>query len=327
MESGVNLLNCLKILSNQTANKQLKFIIDEVISSIKDGKSMSDSFRQHPKAFSGFFVAMVQSGETGGSLDTTLKRLADYLEKEEEFRNSVTSALIYPLFLFSVSILTIVVLLTFVIPRLVTMFEDMGQVLPLPTKILIDTSSFLRLYWWFILAIILVAAYSLKRFYSTDKGKATIDRLRLKLPVLGKIILKAEISRLMRTLSLLLGSGIPIVQAMGLATSVIDNQILKTELSGFKDKISSGSSLSSCLKESPLFPDLVTNVVSIGEESGTIEKSLGRIADDYEKEVDRALKVMTRLLEPTVILIMGLIVGFIVLSMLLPIFQINLIVR
>jgi type II secretory pathway component PulF len=270
---------------------------------------------------------MVHTGEVSGSIEQTLKRLSDFLENEEEFKNSIRAALTYPFFIFILSALTVIILLGFVIPRLVSMFEDMGQILPLPTKVLINISGFLQGYWWLILAMIFLLMFLLQRLYHSPQGKISLDEFKLKLPVLGKIVLKTEIGRLMRTLSLLLSSGITIVSALDIAASLLENQILKIEVQKFKDRITGGSSFSKCLSESKLYPAFVTNIVTIGEESGALEKSLLRIASDYEIDVDRSLKTLTRLLEPIIILVMGLIVGFIVLSMLLPIFQINLIVR
>ena len=327
IESGVNVLSSLEIIAKQISNKYLKTVLRDVIEKIKGGKSLSESLSSHPYLFSQLYTSMINSGEIGGNLEPTLRRLADFLEKEEEFRNSVRSALAYPAFVFIVGAMTVIILVGFVIPRLITMFEDMGQILPLPTRILINLSGFLRGFWWLILAIIFIFIFLLRRITHRPQGKIQLDRLRLKLPVWGEIVLKTEISRLMRTLSLLLSGGIAVVYALDISTSVVENQILRIEVQKFKGQISSGLSFSKCLKDSNLFPAFVTNIVSVGEESGSLEKSFLRIADDYENEVGRSLKTLTRLLEPVIILTMGLIVGFIVLSMLLPIFQINLIVR
>lgn len=327
IESGVNIITGLNIIQNQIPNKYLKAILNDVIGKIKDGKSLSESLAFHRNLFSDLYTSLLRSGEAGGTIEETLKRLADFLEKEQEFKSSVRAALVYPLFILSVSIMTIIVLLGFVIPRLVSMFQDMGQILPLPTKVLINISGFLREFWWMILASIFAFVFLIKRLNSRPAGKIMLDRARLRLPVLGTIVLKTEISRLMRTMSLLLSSGLPIVSALDVCTSVLENQILKAELHKFKEKIAGGESFSHCLTGSQLFPAFVTNIVTVGEEAGTLEKSLMRIADDYERQVDKSLKSLTQLLEPVIILVMGVVVGFIVLSMLLPIFQINLLVR
>lgn len=327
VDSGVNIVNSLNIILNQVSNRQLKAVISGLVGKVKDGSSLSEAFKAYPHIFSGFYAAMIHLGEVGGKIGETLNRLADFLEKDEEFKDSIKASLTYPFFIFIVSVLTVVVLLTFVIPRLVTMFEDMGQMLPLPTKILIDISAALRLYWWFIIAFIFLFIFALNRLSQKANGKIALDKFKLKLFIFGSIILKSEISRLARTLSLLLSSGMTIIYSLDVSIAVIENQVLRIELVKFKEQIASGLSFSKCLKGSKLFPVFVTDIVTVGEETGTLEKSLLRIANDYEKEVDRTLKALTRLLEPVIILTMGLIVSFIVLAMLLPIFQINLIVR
>lgn len=326
-EGNVNILSGLTVVSSQTSNKHLRAILIDIINKVKDGKSLSESMALYPAVFPGLYTAMIHSGEAGGNLELSLRRLADFLEKEEEFKNSILAALTYPAFIFSVGVVTVIILIGFVIPRLVTMFEDMGEILPLPTRILIGTSDFLRSYWWFILAVTAAFVFLLRRLYRLPQTRLVWDNFKIRIIILGEIILKTDIGRLMRTLSLLLSSGIPIVSALDISTSVIQNQMLKLQVQRFKDEISSGSSLSSCLKNTRLFPAFVTNIVTVGEETGALESSLLRIADDYEKDVDRSLKTLTRLFEPMVILVIGLVVGFIVLAMLLPIFQINLIVR
>lgn len=327
MDSGVNILNGLGIVQRQLPNKYLKSAIDGIITRIKDGKSFSESLSAYPSLFSGLYVSLVRSGEAGGTIEQTLKRLADFLEKEEEFRNSLRQALVYPAFIMAVSILTVGVLLGFVIPRLSGMFADMGQALPMPTQILIAVSGFVRAYWWMMLAAAVAAFFAAQKVYKRPQARLRIDRFKLRLGLFGKVVLETQISRLSRTLSLLLSGGIAVVEAIDISTSVLTNQALALEVRAFKDQVSKGSSLSSCLKTSKLFPSYVANIVAVGEETGSIEKSLLRVAEDYEKEADGIVKTSTRLLEPVIILVMGLVVGFIVLSMLLPIFQINLIAR
>jgi type II secretion system protein F len=327
IESGVNIVSAFNIIYNQTNNKYLKAILSDVTSRVKDGNSLSDSLAAHKYLFSDLYSAMVHTGEASGNLKDTLKQLAGFMEREDEFRSSISSSLAYPLFVLIVGILTIIVLLVFVIPKLVTMFEDMGQALPLPTKVLIDISGFLRGYWWVVLAVIIAAIFLSRRYYRSPQGRVAIDTMKLKTPLFGEIVLKTEVSRLTRTLSLLLSSSMPITPSLEISASVVENQILKAEIQEFKNQIASGASLSGALKKSRFFPELVTNIVAVGEETGSLEKSLAHIAEDYQKEVDAVLKTFTKMLEPVIILVMGLVVGFIVLSMLLPIFQINLMAR
>jgi len=327
IDSGVNIVNALNIVSGQTPNNYLKSILNDVCSRIKDGHSLSESMGVHQYVFAPLYTSMIRSGEVSGTLNKSFGRLADFMEKEEEFKNSIRSALTYPIFVFVIGACTVIVLLLFVIPRLVRMFEDMGQALPLPTKILISISGFLSSYWWLLLALIIAAVFLLRRIYQDPQGRLNWDAAKLKLPLIGAVTLKTEVSRLSRTLSLQLSSGIGIIPSLDVAYSVMGNQLLKAEIRKFKEQIISGSSLSASLKNSKLFPEFMTNIVSIGEETGSLDKALGRIADDYEKEVDALLKGLARMIEPIVILFVGLVVGFIVMSMLLPIFQINLLVK
>ncbi|MBI5873950.1 MAG: type II secretion system F family protein [Candidatus Omnitrophica bacterium] len=327
LESGVNVIKAIHIISNQAQNKYLKIVLDDVAHRIKDGKTLSESFSVYPHLFSDLYRAMIHTGEVGGTLAVTLKNLSDFIEKEDEFKNSVQASLIYPLFILIVGIVTVLVLILFVIPRLVSMFEDMGQLLPLPTRILIAVSDYLQKNGWLVSLVIFVLVLFVRRVVRSPLGRLSLDRFRIEAFLLGQIILKAEVSRFMRTLSLLLSSGIPITQALEISASVLENTVLKSEAENFKEEIRGGLSLSSALKKSKFFPEFVTSIVMIGEESGSLDKSLLRVAVDFEKELSRALKTLIQIMEPAVILAMGLVVGFIVLSMLLPIFQINLIVR
>jgi len=323
IDSGVNVVNAITIIVNQADNKYLKSVLVDVNAKIKDGSSLSESLRPHGDIFPALYTSLIRTGETTGSLNISFQRLAQFLESEEEFKNSLRASLIYPGFVLSIGAITVIVLLVFVIPRLVSMFDDMGQILPLPTTMLINFSRLLRNYWWFILSSIAAILFILRRFYKTPQGKSFSDQLKLMSPVAGRIFLKAEIGRLMRALSLLFSSGIPIITALETASSVMQNQILKRELSRVKEEVIKGGSLSGCLKGSRFFPEFTRSIIAIGEESGQLEKSFLRIADDYEAETQRLLKAFIRLVEPIIILVLGLIVGFIVLSMLLPIFRIN----
>jgi len=325
--SGINILKSLNIVIGQIPNKYLKAVLHDVTDRVKDGEAFSESLSTHPEVFSSLYTSMVRTGEASGKIEEALSRLSDYLEKEEEFKENLLQAMIYPAFIFGVSVLTILVLLGFVIPRLVSMFSDMGQILPLPTKILIAVSAALRTYWWFLPILIFMFVFIWQRMKQNPHGRLMLDNFKLKAPFLGNIILKAEIGRFMRTLSLVVSGGMPITPALEVGASTLENRILRKVAEDFKETISKGAMLSEALRNSKLFPEFTINIVSIGEETGSLEKSFLRIAQDYEKEVDRALKNIARMIEPVIILVMGLIVCFIVLSMLLPIFQMNLIVR
>jgi type II secretory pathway component PulF len=327
IESGVTVVNALGVVETQSPNKYLKAVLSDVAGKIKDGKSLSESLATYPQIFSNLYTSILYSGETGGNLPEAMKRLSVFLENEEEFKNSLIASLTYPSFILIVSALTVFILMGFVVPSLVTMFEDMQQVLPLPTKMLIEISRFLQHYWWLLAALIGIFAFLLQRFNRTNQGKIALDNFKLKLPFFGQTILKTEISRLTHTLSLLISSGIPLISSLETTLASINNQILKLEMQKFKGQIAEGLSFSQCLRDSKLFPAFVTNIVAVGEEGGELEKSLSRISETYAKDVDRSLKGFIRIIEPVIILIMGILVGFIVLAMLLPIFQINLIAK
>lgn len=326
-ESGVNILTGLNIIAKQTSNRYLRAALEDIVANIKEGKPLSSSLKAHGQFFPPLYTALIHSGEVSGNLDQVLKRLADFLEKEESFQTDVKTSLAYPVFILFVSILTIGVLLGFIVPKLAVMFKDMGESLPLPTRMWMGLSSALRSYWWLIALATGLLIFFKHRIASTEQGRFLLDKLRLKCPFVGEINLKKDLTRLTNTLSLLLSSGVTIVNSLEVASAVVENTVLRSEIAKFREKIASGASFSQCLRDSRLFPELVTNIIRVGEESGNLEKALGRIADEYEREIDRSLKVFLKLFEPSVILAMGLVVGFIVISMLLPIFQINLTVK
>ena len=263
----------------------------------------------------------------GGILGGVLSRLADFSEKEEELQGKVRAALAYPVLILLVGMGTIAVLLIFVVPKLVVLFEDVGQVLPLPTQILIEVSGGLATYWWLILIIGALGGFLVKRGQLSQGTRLAIDRIKLRIPVWGALIKKVEIARFARTLSTLLSHGVPILQAMQAVVQATGNELLKRELQKIGDQLRGGGTLSHGMRQGRIFPSLVTNMVSVGEEAGSLDRSLIKIADTYERESDRAMKMMTALVEPVMILVMGSIVGFIVVSMLLPIFQIDLLAR
>lgn len=327
LESGVNILNAINIVAQQASNFGLRVVLDDIANRIKDGSSFSESLAGFPELFPEFYRALVHSGEVSGEMAAVLRRLSDFLEEEEDFRSSLKASLTYPAFIFLVSVITIIILLVFVIPRLVNIFEDMGQLLPLSTRILIEVSSLVKNYWYIILAAGFLTVFFIRRFLRTSFGKIYWDSLLLNLAFVREIVLKSQLSRMSRTMSLLLSSGVPITTALDITASILENQILRSEVLRFKEEISAGASLSSCLRNSNFFPPFMTSIVAVGEETGALDKSLLRVAVDYENQVRRVLNGLARLVEPLIILFMGLVVGFIVISMLLPIFQINLMVK
>lgn len=325
--SGMPLLRGLQVLNQQTENKRLQSIIRDLSKTIQDGGTLSDGLAKHPKLFSSLYVNITKSGELGGKLEHALGRLADFLDKEEEMASRVRQAMAYPALMCAVGFATILVLLTIVIPRLVVMFEDIGQTLPLPTLILMGVSDFMVKYGWLIILAIGFMVFLIKRKASTAEGKAKLDIFKLNFPLIGALINKLEIARFSRTLATLLDSGIPILSAMDAVINTVQNEIIKGELKKARQDIKDGSSLGRSLKEATQIPPYVINMIMVGEEGGQLENVLFRIASSYEAQADKAIGILLTLLEPVLILIMGLVVGFIVISMLLPIFHFNIMIR
>ncbi len=324
LESGLTLLEALKVIEKQTENRQLKEALGEMAQEIRDGKRLSESMSRRPRVFPPLCVNMVRSGEVGGMLEEVLRRLSDFLERDEELLSKLRAAMAYPILMASVGILTIFVLLTFVIPKLVSMFEEMGQVLPLPTRILIGTSDLLTHYGWLLALFLALCYFFLRRESKTSKGKLFMDKLRLKLPLLGEFFRKTEISRFSRTLGTLLQNGIPILESLKVVAGSMQSPILKGEIETVHRQLTQGEKLGPSLRKCPHFPIFVTNMISVGEESNLLERALFKVADSYDRDLERSVKQMTSLLEPIMILLMGSVVAFIVISMMLPIFQIDL---
>jgi type II secretory pathway component PulF len=270
---------------------------------------------------------MVRAGEAAGALETVLNRIADAAEAEEELRSKIWTALTYPLFLSAVGILTIGVLLGVVIPRLATMFSEMGQMLPLPTRIVLAVSGGIARFGWMIAIGIGLGAAAFRRMIRSPEGKRGWDRLILKIPVIGRLILQAEIARFGRTLGTLLTQGIPMLQGLQVVRETVENEPFREDIGRVERAVAQGSSVAQATREARTIPVFAQNMISVGETSGRIEQALAKVAGAYEREVDRSVKVLTTLLEPALILFMGVIVGGIVMAMLLPIFQLNVMVR
>jgi len=327
LEGGLTIVKALAILERQSENRRLKEVIADISNFCIDGNPLSSSLARHPDVFSNFFISMVRSGEAGGVLENILRRLADFNEKQFEIQTKVRSALAYPILMAGVGILTIAVLLTFVIPKMAVMFVDLGQNLPLPTLILISLSNFIKSYWWLVLTFIFAAVFILLQAYKTKSGRLTIDGLKMKIAVFGNLIKKVDLARFTRTLATLLDNGVPILESLSVVSETVNNFVIKEEVKKISTHIRKGSSVSDSFSKSPLIPDFLINMVAVGEEGGQVERSLFKIAESYEREADSAIKIMVSLLEPVLILGLGLIVGFIVISMLLPVFEINFFAR
>ncbi|MBI4355514.1 MAG: type II secretion system F family protein [Candidatus Omnitrophica bacterium] len=325
--SGVTLLDGLNLLRHQTEHPTLRFIAQELARSIKDGLSFSDALAKHPTVFSPIYVAMVHTGEIGGVLEQVLTRLADLSEAEDELKSRVQLALVYPSLIILVGIATITILLTFVIPRLVSLFQEMGQVLPLPTRILIAISRSSVQYWWaeVLVTVASVGWYQWQR--ATPSGRRAIDRSKLRLPLFGPLIQQVELARFSRSLSVLLNHGVPILQALEVVSQSLTNAVLQEDVRRIQREVRDGSALAKAMGESQLISPFMTNMVAVGEEAGLLDSSLMKVATAYEREADRMMKLLTSMLGPLLIVIVGAAVAFIVIAMLLPIFQMGVIAQ
>jgi type II secretory pathway component PulF len=327
LEAGLPLVRALSVLEKQTGNRFLQSVIRDLRDFVQGGNPLSASLRRHPKIFSDLYVSMVRSGEIGGSLENVLLRLAEFQESQDELNTTVSRAMAYPALMAIVGTVTIFVLITFVIPKIVSMFQDLNQTLPLPTVILLNISYFIRDFWWVLACGGFIIYFAFVRITRTHEGKLFMDKLKLSFPLMGQLTLRAEIARFARTLSTLLSNGVPILEALSVVINTMENEILKDDTRLAHREVREGAGLAKGLSKGSYFPLFVNNMIAVGEESGALEKALLKVAISYEREVDRTVKVMTSLLEPFMILTIGLVIGFIVIAMLLPIFEISFIAK
>ncbi|MBN3039795.1 MAG: type II secretion system F family protein [Candidatus Omnitrophica bacterium] len=326
IKSGIPILRALGILSEQTQSKAFSMIIKDIYVNLKEGVSFSQCLSQYPKIFSPFYTSMVQAGEDSGKLEEVLFRLSDYRKKREELISRVRLAMVYPLIMGCVGLGTIIFMFTFVMPRLMNIFNDLGENIPVPTKILIKVSGFVSGWWWAIAAGIAAIIIFIRMFLQKQEGKVFFSALILKIPILGDLMLKKEIALLSRTLELLIKSGISVLRSIELTAPVIGNEIIRENFIKGYDELKQGASLGRTLRHFKVFPAFMTNLIVIGEESGKLEAPLSELASSYEQDTEESVKTFTTILEPLMIVSMGLVIGFIVVAMLLPIFELNLMV-
>jgi len=327
LKSGVPILSALAILREQSENPQLKYILTEVYNAIKEGESFSEALKKYPKVFSPLYLALVKTGEDSGDLPNALLRIAEYRQKEEEFLSKFRTALIYPLFMVLVGIGTVIFMLVFVLPKISQIFLNLGQELPLPTRIVLKLSLFFKEKIVWLVFILLLIIFIILRYLKTEKGRKNFDHFKLRVFLLGNFILKTELARFSRTLSLLLKNGLSVIRAIELSIPVLGNEILRNCFSNSLVQLKQGGSFGRSLKESKIIPLFMSNLISVGEESGKLSEAMEEIAFSYEKDTEDTIKVFTTLLEPILILVIGGIIGFIVIAMLLPIFEMNLAIR
>ena len=325
--AGITLVASLEALITQLTNPLLKKIMAHVKESVNEGNSLAFSLSQHPKAFSQIYVNMVRAGEASGSLDLVLDRLAEYSESQEALRARFKAAMVYPVIMLFLSTGILFFLITVVIPQFTKMFSDMEQTLPLPTIILINISDFLKSFWWLLAAGLVAGIVAIKQFKKTPKGRQIWDAVKMRIPIIGGISQKMALGRFARTLGSLLGSGVPLLTALHIVRNIVDNVPIAEVIDQSMTEIQAGKSLSAPLSRSPWFPSIAVQMISVGEQSGELEKMLHKIADIYERETEARILAMTSMLEPAMILGMALVVLFIALSILLPIFEMNQMIR
>ncbi|MGH7604701.1 MAG: type II secretion system F family protein [Gemmatimonadaceae bacterium] len=321
INSGLPLVQALTILAEQTDNKALSEVTRRVVFDVESGNTVADALSKHPRAFTNLYVNMVAAGEAGGILDTILLRLATFLEKNDALVRKVKGAMIYPAVIMSVAAIAVVTLLIFVIPVFASMFASAGQALPLPTRVVIGASGFLKAYWWVIGAIIIGGGYSLKKYYSTSNGKLAIDRLMLHAPVLGDVLRKSAVSRFTRTLGTLISSGVSILEGLEITAKTAGNRVIQDAIMQSRSSIAGGDTIAQPLQKSKVFPPMVISMIAVGEQTGGLDEMLSKIADFYDEEVDAAVSNLLSLLEPIMIVFLGVIVGGMVVAMYLPIFD------
>jgi type IV pilus assembly protein PilC len=323
INAGLPLIQCLEILSNQSENAALRKSVGAIKVQVEGGSTFSDALRRHPKVFDDLYVNMVHAGEVGGLLDTILGRLSKYIEKAMKLKGQIKSAMVYPASILGIAFIVIAVLMIFVIPVFEKMFKDMsgGKVaLPGPTQLVIDMSNFAQSSWYIILGGGILAVVAFKKYYATAKGKYQIDKLLLKLPVFGDLVRKASVAKFTRTLGTLITSGVPLLDALTICAKTSGNKIIEEALVNARVSISGGKTISEPLAKSQVFPKMVTHMIAVGESTGALDAMLGKIADFYEDEVDQAVASLTALLEPMMMVFLGVLIGFIVVAMYLPIF-------
>jgi type IV pilus assembly protein PilC len=321
INSGLPLVQALTILAEQTDNKALAEVTKKVVFDVESGNTVADALSKHPRAFTNLYVNMVAAGEAGGILDTILLRLATFLEKNDALVRKVKGAMIYPAVIMSVAGIAVVTLLIFVIPVFAGMFASAGQALPLPTRIVIGASGFLKHYWWIIGATLIIGGYSLNKYYATSNGKLAIDRLMLHAPVLGDVLRKSAVSRFTRTLGTLISSGVSILEGLEITAKTAGNRVIQDAIMQSRSSIAGGDTIAQPLQKSKVFPPMVISMIAVGEQTGGLDEMLSKIADFYDEEVDAAVSNLLSLLEPIMIVFLGVVVGGMVVAMYLPIFD------
>jgi type IV pilus assembly protein PilC len=321
VDAGLPIAQCLQILSEQSESKVLRDVTSRIAGDVQGGATLAESFGKYPKTFDNLFVNMLAVGESGGVLDVCLQRLSHYIEKAAKLKSKVKTAMVYPATIITVACLVIIFMMVFVLPTFANMFKSMGAELPLPTKIVIWMSEMTRRYILFMMVAVAAGVYALKRYYNTDQGSMTIDTFMLKVPVVGMLIRKIAVARFTRTLGTLISSGVPILEGLLITARAAGNRVVEKAVMQARQHVTAGGTLAEPLKTTPVFPAMVVHMISVGENTGALDAMLNKIADFYDDEVDSAVAALTSLLEPMMIVFLGVSVGGIVIAMYLPIFK------
>lgn len=321
IDAGLPLVQCLEILASQQDNKVFKKTLMEIRQSVEGGLTFAAALKQHPKIFSTLYANMVEAGEAGGILDTILNRLAVYMEKAMALKKRVKSAMIYPSTIVSVAVLVVIFLLIFVIPTFKSMFEGFGAALPLPTQIVLELSRIVRLYALHGLGVIIAMVVGIRMWYKTPSGRLAIDSFLLKTPIFGILIRKVAVAKFTRTLGTLISSGVAILDGLEITARTAGNKVVEGAVLRTRASIAEGKTISEPLKASGVFPPMVVQMIAVGEQTGALDAMLGKIADFYDEEVDSAVSNLTALLEPMLMVFLGVVIGGVVIAMYMPIFK------
>jgi len=322
IDAGLPLVQCLEIIANQQENKHFQKILQAVRSAVEAGSTLSAAMRPHVKVFDPLYVNMIEAGEAGGILDTILQRLSTYIEKNVKLKSAVKSALIYPVSVLTIAVSVVVLLLWKVVPIFAKLFDGLGVTLPTPTKVVIGMSEFIGSIYGLLIVVVFVAAVvGLKTWYGTPQGRMAIDTVMLKLPVIGLVLRKISVARFTRTLGTLISSGVPILEGLEITARTSGNAVIERALMRVRTAVEAGHNLMDPLKETEVFPSMVTQMVGVGEQTGAMDAMLSKVADFYEDEVDAAIKNMLTLMEPMMIAFLGIVVGGIVIALYLPLFE------
>lgn len=327
LKSGIPLYEALSAILEQIEDVKFKSVVSSIKESINEGSSLADALEKHNDVFSELYINMVRAGESSGALEIVLERLADYMESQSIVRRKVLTAMIYPTMITGIMLIVIWVLMSFVIPRISKIFEDVGQALPIYTQILISISGFLSRWWHLTIVFVAVIIYLLKRYAKTKNGKRRVDLLKLKFPIFGSLYQKLIIARFSKTLATLLKNGVPIVKALDIVKKIINNVWIEETIDKSKEIVESGGALHMALRKSPYFPPILIRMIAIGERSGEIEDMLEMVAKNYESQIETVTNTLTSVLEPVLIVIMASIVFFLIISIVMPIFQLNQLVK